>query len=286
MKTNRQSLSLGKMIFLFLILGGAWAAFAGVSPEPDRRQSNESLKLDEPVEFKDSLPSEEPEAAKDAPPSDESFPDELHHPVEKSPLETSLNERYPLFDDEMLLEGYAQKYKEESKDTLLAMIKDDTLNPYKTAAAVRVFREYFASEVFSKEKNAIEKILLRRFNRTDSPFVEVEIMHILCIMDRYKYFSSMVPILIQRLDHYNETVNELAYNSLKNIIDMGNNRTREARIVFNTLRKNLFITRRNLATVKEPSPRLKQKLDLLRWSIKVLGSSELKRLPKEVINLF
>ena len=190
-----------------------------------------------------------------------------------------------IFDDKALLAGYAEKYEDEPRDILLAMITDDSLGAYKCAAAVRVFKERFSAEVFSKEKNAVEKILLRRLNRTDSTFVEVEIMHTLCLMDRYKYFSSLVPILIQKLDHYNEAVNEMAYMSLMDIIDMGHGRTREARIIFNILRKVLFLSRKKLSTIKEPGPRLKQKLELLRWSIKVLGSQELKRLPKEVINL-
>lgn len=190
-----------------------------------------------------------------------------------------------LFDDKLLLNGYADKYNDEPKEILLAMIKDETLSPFKMAAAVRVFKENFSREVFSREKRIIEKTLIRRFNKTNSPFVQVEIMHTLCRMDRYKYFKSMIPALILKLDHYNSTVNELAYDSINDIIDSGNNRAREARIAFSTLRKILFLSRRRLANVTEPTDRLKQKLKLLRWSIKVLGSQELKRLPKEVINL-
>ncbi len=190
-----------------------------------------------------------------------------------------------IFDDNLLLNGYADKYGSEPKEILLAMIKDDTLNPFKVAAAVRVFKKNFGKEVFSREKRIIEKILLRRLNRTNSPFVQVEIMHTLCQMDRYKYFKSMTPALVLKMDHYNSTVNELAYTAIDDIIITGNNRAREARIVFNTLRKILFLSRRRLANITEPGPRLKQKLEILRWSIKVLGSQELKRLPKEVINL-
>ena len=165
------------------------------------------------------------------------------------------------------------------------MIKDDTLTPYRSAAAVRVFKDKFSSGVVSREKKIIEKALLRRMHRTDSPFVQVEIMHTLCQMDRYRYFKPMVPALIQKLDHYNSAVNETTFDSLNQIIKAGNNRNREARIVFNTLRKTLFLSRRRLATVKEPDARLAKKLKLLRWSIKVLGNQELKKLPKEVINL-
>jgi len=153
------------------------------------------------------------------------------------------------------------------------------------AAAVRVFKDQFSKEVFNREKKIIEKILLRRLNRTDSAFVQVEIMHTLCRMDRYKYFNSMAPALMQKMNHYNDTVNEMAYFGLNDIIESGNNRAREARIIFNTLRKVLFLSRRRLAKVTEPDTRLLQKLKILRWSIKVLGSRELKRLPKEVINL-
>ena len=104
-------------------------------------------------------------------------------------------------------------------------------------------------------------------------------------MDRYRYFKHMAPALTQKLNHYNVAVNENAFNSLNQIIESGSNRSREARIIFNTLRKMLFLTRKRLATVKEPDPQLTKKLKLLRWSIKVLGNQELKKLPKEVINL-
>ena len=95
----------------------------------------------------------------------------------------------------------------------------------------------------------------------------------------------MVPPLIYKLDHYNKAVNEIAYNSLQDIIKTPTNKPREARIIFSTLRKILFLSRRRLTNVTEPDERLKQKLSLLRWSIKILGSQELRRLPKEVINL-
>lgn len=205
---------------------------------------------------------------------------------QEGPLnQTETSPQYTIFDDKTLLDGYTKKYETEPKDILIAMMKDDSLSSYKSAAAVRVFKQRFAGEVFSREKSIIERILLRRLSRTDSTFAQVEIMHTLVMVDRYKYFTSMVPALIQKLDHYNEAVNELAYADLNNIIQTGHNRTREARIVFNTLRKVLFLSHKRIANLKEPNAKLKQKFELLRWSIKVLGSQEIKRLPKEVINL-
>ena len=192
---------------------------------------------------------------------------------------------YSFFDDRLLLERYSQKYTNIPKEILLEMIKDDTLNSYKIAAAVRTFNDKFIDEIVSKEKKRTEKILLRRLNKTNSPFVQVEIMYALCRMDRYRYFKSMIPPLIQKLNHYNSTVNELAYNSLDTIIKEGSNRSREARIIFNTLRKILFLSRKRLANVTNPEPKLSRKLKLLRWSIKILGTQELKRLPKEVVNI-
>jgi len=191
---------------------------------------------------------------------------------------------YTIFDDKMLLAGYQQKYENISKEILLKMIQDDNLNSYKIAAAVKVFNEKFSSDVVSKEKKHIRKVLLRRLNRANSPFVQVEIMYTLCRMDRYHYFNSMVPALIQKLDHYNDTVNEIAFESLNNLTSTSS-RPREARRVFNTLRKILFLTRKRLAHVETPSPKLAQKLKLLRWSIKILGTQEIKKLPKEVLNL-
>ncbi|MBI5024631.1 MAG: hypothetical protein HZC18_06510 [Candidatus Omnitrophica bacterium] len=191
----------------------------------------------------------------------------------------------PIFDDQQLLEGYAQKYADLSKDIILEMIMDDTLNSYQIAAAVRVFKERYSGEVVSREKSRGERILVRRLKLTESPFVEVEIMHTLCLMDHYRYFQSMVPALIQKLNHYNAAVNEIVFNSLNDIIGPNNKRAREARIVFSTIRKMLFLSRNRLVNVTEPDEKLARKLKLLRWAIKVLGRQELNRLPAEVINL-
>ena len=205
----------------------------------------------------------------------------LDYPGKETPEEITFN----IFDDIVLLEGYRKKYRHLSKDVLLAMIQDETLNSYKTSAAVRVFSDIYSQEVVSREKKLVEKILLRRLNRTDSPFIQVEILYALCRLDRYKYFKPMVPDLIQKLNHYNTAVNELAFENLKQLIAEGNNRPREARIIFNTLRKILFLSRKHLAQMTEPDPKLSKMLELLRWSIKVLGRLELKKLPKEVLHL-
>ncbi len=136
---------------------------------------------------------------------------------------------YTIFDDKMLLEGYAQKYKDQPLEIILEMIKDDTLTPYRSAAAVRVLKTKYSADLVSRNKTSVIRILLRRLNRTDSPFVQVEIMHTLVLLDRYRYFESMVPALIQKLDHYNSTVNEMAYTALDDIVKVGNNRAREAK---------------------------------------------------------
>lgn len=192
----------------------------------------------------------------------------------------------PIFDDKQMLEGYAKQYADEPKDVLLAMINDDTLSAYRTAAAIRVFNEKFSQTVFAKEKIYFEKALLRRLDRTTSVFVEIEIRYGLCKMDRYKYFESMMIPLLHRLDHYNKIVNEFSYAYIDAIIKSGQNRSREARIVFNTLRKMLFLSHKKIKENTPPDERLKQKIELLRWSIKILGNQELQRLPSEVINLF
>jgi hypothetical protein len=189
-----------------------------------------------------------------------------------------------IFDDKSLLEGYAQKYADEPKDILLAMIADDSLGSYKCTAAVRVFKEKYANEVLSNEKGNIIKILIRRLNRSDSPFVQVEIMHTLIVLDRYQYFESMVPALIQKMDHYNSVVSTMAYDDLLEITK-DSLYPREARIVFDTLRKIFFLSRNRLQNITTPDENLQNKLDLLRWSIRILGTQELKRLPPEVINL-
>lgn len=189
-----------------------------------------------------------------------------------------------VFDDRALLEGYGQKYANEPKDILLAMIADDSLGAYKCTAAVRVFKEKFANGILSNEKANIIKILIRRLNRSDSPFVQVEIMHTLIVLDRYQYFGSMVPTLIQKMDHYNPVVSTMASDDLVEITK-DSLYPREARIVFDTLRKILFLYRNRLQNITTPNMNLRQKLDLLRWSIRILGTQELKRLPSEVINL-
>lgn len=205
--------------------------------------------------------------------------------VETSPSAIELPDDFSIFDDRMLIEGYTRKYYDSSREVILEMIKDDALPPFRAVAAVRIFRERFSQQVVTRDKKIIERFLIRRMNRSDSPFVKVEIMHTLCHMDRYRYFDSMVPALIQKLDHYNVTISEISYEALNNIIKTGNSRAREARVVFNTLRRTLFLSRRRLAHITDPDPRLRQKLTILRWSIKILGNQELKRLPKEVIGL-
>jgi len=189
-----------------------------------------------------------------------------------------------IFDDKALLEGYTNKYANEPKDILLAMISDDSLGAYKCTAAVRVFKEKFANQVLSNDKSSILKILIRRLNHTDSPFLQVEIMHTLIVLDRYQYFENMVPTLIQKMDHYNPVVSTMAYDDLLEITK-DSLYPREARIVFETLRKVFFLSRNRLQNISSPDLNLRQKLDLLRWSIRILGTQELKRLPSEVINL-
>ena len=189
-----------------------------------------------------------------------------------------------IFDDKALLDGYTQKYANEPRDILLAMIADDSLGSYKCTAAVRVFKEKYANEVLSHEKANILRILIRRLNRTDSAFVQVEIMDTLVVLDRYQYFDSMVPALIQKMDHYNSVVSRNAYQDLVEITK-DSLYPREARIVFETLRKIFFLSRNRLQDITTPDERLQQKLDLMRWSIRILGTQELKRLPSEVINL-
>ena len=190
-----------------------------------------------------------------------------------------------IFDDKMLIEGYAVKLANSPKDVLLAMINDDSLNVYKKAAAIRIFRIHFAPQIVQRERVIIERVMLRQLERASSVFVQVELMHVLVLLDRYRYFDAMVPMLLQKLDHYDAAVNEMAYEALNDIIDNGNARTREARIIFNTLRKTFFLTRKKLQDADPADPRIKNKLQILRWSVKVLGTDELKNLPKEVISL-
>lgn len=194
-------------------------------------------------------------------------------------------ERSAIFDDNALIEGYTQRYHDLSLDVILEMIKDETLSPYQTSAAIRVLSQKYIADIVSREKINVEKILLRRLNRTDSPYIQVEAMSALCNIDRYRYFAAMIPALIQKLNHYNKTVREITFVNINDIIKKGNNRPREARTVFNTLRKILFLERRRLAATKTPDLKLEQKLKLVRWAIKVLGSQELQKLPKEVISL-
>ncbi len=189
-----------------------------------------------------------------------------------------------VFDDKALINGYTEKYAGEGKDILLAMLNDDSLGAYKSAAAIRVFKQKYAAEVLKDEKPAIIKSLIRRLNRSDSPFVQIEIMHTLVVIDRYQYFESMIPALIQKLDHYNRVASALAFDNLQEAFK-GSARTREARIVFNTFRKIFFLQRKRLSKVREPDQQLRQKLDILRWSVKVLGAQALKSLPQEVIGL-
>jgi hypothetical protein len=190
-----------------------------------------------------------------------------------------------IFDDKLLFNGYVEKYSTESKEVLMAMMNDATLGQFKIAAAIHVFNMQFADQIVAAEKNVVEKVFLRLMGHEDSPFVQTEIMHALVTLDRYRYFKVMVPRLIEKIDHYNSAVSDIAYDNLTAIISSSKARTREARIIFNTLRKVLFLSRKKLEYVQEPDEKLQRKLDLLFWSIKVLGTQELKQLPPEVIRL-
>ncbi|MFH0754922.1 MAG: hypothetical protein V2A70_10190 [Candidatus Omnitrophota bacterium] len=190
-----------------------------------------------------------------------------------------------IFDDKALVEGYSAKLAKSSKELLLAMINDDDLNALKKTAAVIVFGQKFASQIVSKEKIIVERVFLRQLQRGNSVYFQIAIMRVLVVIDRFRYFDSMVPLLIQKMDHYDPYVNELAYQALEDINALGNQRPREARIILNTLRKIFFLKRKNIAKEDPADLRLRNKLQLLRWAIKVLGVEELKTLPAEVISL-
>ena len=190
-----------------------------------------------------------------------------------------------IFDDKALIEGYAGKLTEAPKDLLLAMINDDDLSAYKKAASVRVFRDRFAAQMVSRERSIVERVLLRQLQRSGSVHLQIEIIHALVIMDRFRYFDTMIPLLIQKMDHYDPYVNELAYAAIEDINTTGSQRAREARIEFNTLRKIFFLSRKKLQGADPLDRKLHNKLQLLRWSIKVLGTDELKSIPPEVISL-
>jgi hypothetical protein len=189
------------------------------------------------------------------------------------------------FDDKLLIEGYAKKLGNASKEVLLAMTDDNSLYAYKKAAAIRVFREMFAADVVLRERVVIERALLRQLELARSVFLQVEIMHTLLILDRYRFFDGMIPALIKKLDHYDVSLTDMAFKAVDQVVTMGTPRSREARIVFNTLRKMFFLSRKKLQDADVNDTRLKNKLSLLRWSVKVLGTQELKNLPKEVIGL-
>jgi hypothetical protein len=82
--------------------------------------------------------------------------------MEEQPLATIANEAFEspnisdlingsIFDDTTLLTGFVKHYKNESKENLLAMIQDKTIDDdIKIAAAVRAFREEYALEIFSR----------------------------------------------------------------------------------------------------------------------------------------
>lgn len=194
-------------------------------------------------------------------------------------------EKSGVFDDTNILTGYANEYRDEPKEAIIGRINDDSINDYQSAAAIRVFKEKFSQSIFGREKILIEQTLVRRINRSSSAFVDVEIMHTLCLLDRYRYFDAMVPALILKLDHYNGVVNEMAALALDDIIAKGKNSSRDARIIFNTLRKVFFLSRNTFKGITKPDPRLSSKLKLLRWSIKVLGAQEVRKLPKEMMHL-
>jgi hypothetical protein len=190
-----------------------------------------------------------------------------------------------IFDDKALVQGYETRLAGAAKDFILAMINDDDLYVYKKIAALRIFRDKFALQMVARERGIIERVLLRQLQRSSVVNLQIELMHTLVIMDRFRYFDAMVPLLIQKMDHYDPYVNETAYGAMDHINAAGPQRPREARIEFNTLRKIFFLSRKKLKAADPSDPKLRNKLQLLRWSIKVLGTEELRSLPPEVISL-
>lgn len=188
------------------------------------------------------------------------------------------------FDDALLMDGYAKKLAGASKEVLLSMLADNSLNAFKKAAVVRVFREKFASRIVGRELALVERIFLRQLELSNSPFIQIEIIHTLLVMDRYRYFDAMMPVLVKKMDHYDPLVDGMAYNAISSLTGTAT-RSREARIVFNTLRKMFFLSRKKLQGAKSTDERLHNRLQVLRWAIKILGTEELKKLPKEVIGL-
>jgi len=189
------------------------------------------------------------------------------------------------FNDQLLINGYAQKYETRPLSVLFAMLRDDTLSSIKTAAATLVLRETYSDQLFKEDKALAEKILWRRLNRTESSFVQVEAMHTLCRLNRYQYFKPLVPALILKMEHYDPTVKEMAARAIFDIINRGKDTAWEARIVFQTQRKVFFLNRKKLREAAEQDPIFKDKIKILKWTIKILGSEELKALPKELIPL-
>lgn len=189
------------------------------------------------------------------------------------------------FNDQLMINGYAQKYEDRPLSVIFAMLRDDTLSPIKTAAATLVLREVYSDQLFKEDKILAEKILWRRLNRTESSFVQVEAMHTLCRLNRYQYFKPLVPALILKMEHYDPTVKEMAARAILDIIDHGKDTAWEARIVFQTQRKVFFLNRNKLAEAARQDPIFKEKIKILKWTIKILGSEELKALPKELIPL-
>jgi len=207
-----------------------------------------------------------------------------------TPLPAAMSQENPtptnIFDDKYLIDGYTQRYAKETFSVLLARLRDETLNPLKTTAAIQVITDKFSDHIFSRDKAITVKVLLRRLNRTDSAFVQVAALHALCRLNRYQYFNPMMPELILKIDHYDSAVSQMAANAVNDIIAHGNDKSWEARIVFSTLRKVFFMSRNKLPSeIERNSPALKEKLKILRWSIKILGTQELRALPKEVIPL-
>lgn len=191
-----------------------------------------------------------------------------------------------IFDDKYLINGYTQRFAKEPRDVLMAMLRDDTLTPVKVTAAIQVLTENYSDQLFSKDKVVAEKNLLRRLNKTDSPFVQIAAMRALCRLNRYQYFKPMVPEMILKIDHYDRAVSQWAADAVNDILTHGNDKAWEARIVFTTLRRILFLSRNKLTDANEKNgPAMSEKIKILRWSIKVLGTPELKQLPKEVIPL-
>ncbi|MDP2939066.1 MAG: hypothetical protein Q8O13_03145 [Candidatus Omnitrophota bacterium] len=185
-------------------------------------------------------------------------------------LVTNMGAQYLVYEDKIALDVYNKAFLFETKDNLIAVIKDKEEDAFKRAAAINILREKFFTDLSPQEKIDVQEMLRKVFRRGGSSFIKIEIAYALCQLDRQKYFKDMAPFLIRRIDNENNVVSERAFDRIENILNDSDTSREEAKIVLGLLKKNFNPSEDKES--KEFDLRYKEKMKLFVWASKKINN--------------